>query len=79
MVAYYADRPLLFSRDPAEVLANAPHCAAYLLRRSDQPWASAIDAVLSRSFRSVVVGDHHVVFLLGQPLAHPGLPDPAGR
>ena len=73
VVAYYADRPLLFSRDPAEVLANAPHCAAYLLRRSDQPWASAIDAVLSRAFRSVVVGDHHVVFLLDQPLVHPGL------
>ena len=61
---YYADRPLLFSRDADEVQANRPRCAAYLLAVRDQVWAREIAEALSRSYEVVPVGDHHLIFLL---------------
>jgi len=67
-IAYYANRPLYSSRDVGEVQANAPHCVAYLLKRSEQPWARAIELALSQSFEAVPVGDQHVIFLLDRPL-----------
>jgi 4-amino-4-deoxy-L-arabinose transferase-like glycosyltransferase len=63
-VAYYADRPLLFSRDIREIEANAPRGVAYLLERSAKPWSRDLEVALARSFPSVSVGDHHVIFLL---------------
>jgi hypothetical protein len=73
IIAYYANRPLSFSRDPREVLANAPRCVAYLLKRSEQPWARELELTLSASFEAVPVGDHHLIFLLDRPL--PRAPD----
>jgi 4-amino-4-deoxy-L-arabinose transferase-like glycosyltransferase len=72
IVTYYANRPLFFSRDVAEVEANAPRCVAYLLKRSEQPWARELEVALSRSFEAVPVGDQHVVFLLDRPPRPPG-------
>jgi hypothetical protein len=74
ILTYYANRPLFFSRDVREVEANAPRCAAYLLKRSEQPWARELELALSRSFEAVPVGDQHVVFLLDRPLRAPGAP-----
>jgi len=76
VVAYYAERPVYFSRDLAEVRANAPGCAAYVLRRVDAPWARAMEAALGASFPSVRVGENHVIFLLTPP---PASPPPGGR
>jgi len=69
VIAYYANRPLLFSRDPSEVQTNAPRCVAYLLQRSEQPWSREIELALSRSFETVPVDDQHVIFRLDRPLA----------
>jgi hypothetical protein len=66
VVAYYADRPLLYSRDVREVEENLPGCAAYLLTRRDRPWARELEAALSRSYPAVPVGPDHVIFLLGR-------------
>jgi len=63
IVAYYADRPLLYSHDLAEVLANAPGCVAYVLKRSDQPWAREMEDGLAQSWEAIPVGQQHVVFL----------------
>ena len=67
-IEYYANRPLLFSRDPREVEANAPRCAAYLLGRTGKSWSTELERALARSFESVPVGQHHVIYLLGRPL-----------
>jgi hypothetical protein len=66
MVAYYADRPLLYSRDAREVEENRPGCAAYLLTRRDTPWARDLEAALSGSYPAVPVGPDHVIFLLAK-------------
>jgi hypothetical protein len=66
IVAYYADRPLFFSRDLAEVQANAPGCVAYVLKRSDQPWAREIEDGLAGSWEAIPVGQQHVVFVRRQ-------------
>jgi hypothetical protein len=63
VVAYYADRPLFHSHDLAEVLANAPGCVAYVLKRSEQRWAGEIEDGLARSWEAIPVGEQHVVFL----------------
>jgi hypothetical protein len=64
VVAYYADRPLLYSRDLAEVEANEPGCVAYFLSPSRKPWARDLDATLSRSHERVPTASGHVIFLL---------------
>jgi hypothetical protein len=64
VVAYYADRPLFYSRDVPEVEENRPGCAAYLLTRRDTAWARELEAALSRSYPAVPVGPDHVIFLL---------------
>jgi hypothetical protein len=64
VVAYYADRPLLYTRDAAEVEANRPGCAAYLLTPSRQPWALDLDRELARSHERLPAGGGHVIFLL---------------
>jgi hypothetical protein len=64
VVAYYADRPLLYSRDVREVEENRPGCAAYLLTRRDTAWARELEAALARSYPAVPVGPDHVIFLL---------------
>jgi hypothetical protein len=61
---YHADRPLLFSRDVEEVLANRPRCAAYLLAIRKEAWALQIAESLARNHAVVPVGDHHLIFLL---------------
>jgi hypothetical protein len=66
VVAYYADRPLLYSRDVREIEANRPGCAAYLLARRDTPWARELETALSRSHEGVPVGADHVIFLLAK-------------
>jgi hypothetical protein len=66
IVAYYADRPLFYSHDLAEVLAN-PECAAYVLKRSDQPWAREMEDGLAGSWEAIPVGQQHVVFLRRPP------------
>jgi hypothetical protein len=63
VVAYYADRPLLYSRDAREVEANRPGCAAYLLTRRDTAWARELETALSRH-PAVPAGPDHVIFLL---------------
>ena len=72
-IAYYANRPLHFSRNAREVEANTPGCAAYLLRRSRREWTREIELALSARFRRVEVGDHHAIFLLNEPSARRGL------
>ena len=67
VIAYYADRPVYFSRDLDEVRMNAPGCAAFVLRRMDQPWARNLEAALSASFPSVPLGENHLIFLLKAP------------
>ena len=64
VVAYYADRPLLYSRDVREVEANRPGCVAYLLAPSSKPWARELDATLSRSHERLPTAAGHVIFLL---------------
>jgi hypothetical protein len=66
VVAYYADRPLLYSRDVREIEANWPGCTAYLLARRDTPWARELETALSRSYQRVPVGADHVIFLLAR-------------
>lgn len=61
---YYADRPLLYSRDAEEVQANRPRCAAYLLAVRNDAWALQIAESLSRNHEVIPVGDHHLIFLL---------------
>jgi hypothetical protein len=61
---YYADRPLLFSRDAEEVQANRPRCAAFLLAVRKDAWALQIAESLSRRQGAIPVGDHHLIFLL---------------
>lgn len=63
-VAYYAHRPLHFSRDEREIVANAPHCTAYVLRRDGRPWSRDLEQVLAARYRAVRVGERHVIFLL---------------
>jgi Dolichyl-phosphate-mannose-protein mannosyltransferase len=65
VIAYYADRPLLYTRDVREVVDNAPGCAAYLLTRN--PRTREIERALSRRFDSVPAGDRRVIFLLARP------------
>ena len=72
-IAYYANRPLLFSRNAREVETNTPGCAAYLLRRSQREWTREIELALSARFRRVEVGDHHAIFLLNELSARRGL------
>jgi hypothetical protein len=64
VVAYYADRPLFYSRDRAEVEANRPSCSAYVLTRRDAPWARELEAALGSSHPAVPVDPDHVIFLL---------------
>jgi hypothetical protein len=64
VIAYYADRPLLFTRDAAEVEANRPGCAAYLLAPSPQAWARDLDEALARSHERLPAGGGHVILLL---------------
>jgi hypothetical protein len=71
---YYADRPLLFSRDAEEVQANRPGCAAYLLGVRNQAWEREIAEALKRSHRMVPVGDHHLIFLPAGPPGEGGHP-----
>jgi hypothetical protein len=66
LIAYYANRPLLYSRDVSEVEANQPGCAAYLLTRRDTPWAHDLETALSRSHETVLLGPDQVVFLLAR-------------
>jgi hypothetical protein len=66
VVAYYANRPLLYSRDLAEIEANRPGCAAYFLTRSRKPWSRELEAALSRSHPRVHAGEDHVIFLLAR-------------
>jgi hypothetical protein len=68
VITYYAERPLFFSRSLEELQANPHHCVAYVLQRSDQPWATDLARSLSASFEAVPVGDHHVIFRLDRPL-----------
>ena len=71
---YYADRPLLFSRDAEEVQANRPGCGAYLLGVRNQSWESEIAEALKHSHRMVPVGDHHLIFLPAGPPGEGGHP-----
>ncbi len=66
LVAYYANRPLLYSRDIREIEANQPGCVAYLLTRRDAPWARELESALSRSYERVPAGVDQVVFLLAR-------------
>jgi hypothetical protein len=66
VIAYYADRPLLYSRDASEIEANRPGCAAYLLTRARKPWSGELEAALSRSHERVSVDPDHVIFLLAR-------------
>jgi hypothetical protein len=71
VVAYYADRPLFFTRNLAEIEANEHGCVAYILQRSDQPWAGEIEAALSSSFEKVPGSGTNVIFLLDRSLHAP--------
>jgi hypothetical protein len=65
---YYAERPLLFSRDAEEVRANRPGCAAYLMGVRNQAWELEIVEALLPFHRMIPVGDHHLIILLaGKP------------
>jgi hypothetical protein len=66
LVAYYANRPLLHSRDIGEIEANRPGCAAYLLTLNDRDWSRELDAALSRSHERVPAGPRHAIFLLSR-------------
>jgi hypothetical protein len=70
VIAYYADRPLLFTRDAAEVEANRPGCAAYLLAPNPQAWARDLDKALARFHERLPAGGGHVVFLLSPVQSH---------
>jgi 4-amino-4-deoxy-L-arabinose transferase-like glycosyltransferase len=68
-VAYYAHRPLHFSRDEREIIANSPGCAAYVLRRDGRAWSRDLEQALAARYRVVRVGERHTIFLLGEPLS----------
>jgi hypothetical protein len=71
-ILYYADRPLITTRNLDEVLANAGRCSAYVLECEDDPDLQRLNDVLAARFRSVGVGNHHVIFLLNEPRASRG-------
>jgi 4-amino-4-deoxy-L-arabinose transferase-like glycosyltransferase len=66
VVAYYANRPLLYSRDKDEIEANRPRCVAYLLGRSRREWSVELETALARSHPRVPAGPDHVIFLLSR-------------
>lgn len=68
-ILYYADRPLITTRNLDEILANAAGCSAYVLEVEDDPDLQRLNDVLSARYRSIGVGNHHVIFLLGRPRA----------
>jgi Dolichyl-phosphate-mannose-protein mannosyltransferase len=69
VIAYYADRPLFFSRSLSEIEANEHECVAYILQRSEQPWSGEIEAALASSFESVPASGRNVIFLLDRSLS----------
>jgi hypothetical protein len=66
-ILYYADRPLITTRNLDEVLANAALCSAYVLECEDDPDLQRLKDVLSARFKSIGVGNQHVIFLLSEP------------
>ena len=64
VIEYYANRPLLYTRDTEEVKANRPGCAAYLLVRGRKAWSHDLEATLARSYEGIPVGPDHEIFLL---------------
>jgi hypothetical protein len=67
VVAYYAHRPLVFSRDEREIVSSAAGCAAYVLRRDGRAWSAELERALAARYRSVRVGERHAIFVLGEP------------
>jgi hypothetical protein len=69
VIAYYANRPLFFTRSVSEIEANEHECVAYVLQRSEQPWSGEIEAALSRSFEAIPASGSNVIFLLDPSLS----------
>jgi hypothetical protein len=74
-ILYYADRPLITTRNLDEILANTAGCSAYVLEVEDDPDLQRLNDVLSARCRSIGVGNHHVIFLLREPRVVTGCKD----
>jgi len=67
-VAYYANRPLVYTTDINKIEANQQSCAAYILRATNDPNTYQLAQKLSEKYKLVGTERDYMIFLLtGQP------------
>jgi hypothetical protein len=61
---YYANRPLIYSRDIGEIETNHQGCAAYVLEAKDDPNAYQFAEKLKEKYKLVYAEQGYMIFLL---------------
>jgi hypothetical protein len=61
---YYANRPLIYSRDIGEIKTNHQGCAAYVLEAKDDPNAYQFAEKLKEKYKLVYAEQGCMIFLL---------------
>ena len=62
--AYYANRPLIYSTDINEIQANRQHCAAYILKATNDPNIYQLAQKLSEKYKPASIEANCIIFLL---------------
>lgn len=69
-ILFYADRPLIHTRNLDDITANLAGCSAYVLEYEEEPEIERLQDALSARYASVRVGHDHVIFLLHRALTN---------
>lgn len=63
-VAYYANRPLIYTTDINEIETNRQNCAAYILRATNDPNMYQLAQQLGEKYKLAAVEGGYMIFLL---------------
>jgi 4-amino-4-deoxy-L-arabinose transferase-like glycosyltransferase len=66
-VAYYANRPLIYTTDINEIETNSRNCAAYILRATNDPNTYQLAQQLDKKHKLVAAEGGYMIFLLNPP------------
>jgi hypothetical protein len=66
---YYANRPLIYTRDVNEITTNQQDCAAYLLEETNDPNTYQLAQKLSERYKLAAIKRNYMIFLLNFPSA----------
>ena len=64
-VAYYANRPLIYTTDFNEIQANQQNCAAYILGATKDPNMYRLAQKLGEKYKLALVEANYMIFILG--------------